>query len=329
MERWFLSFLLHVRLELAGHSWVGPAKCTVPSACFSCKASPPGTSLRHQVPSCPQSGRRHRLRGGFRKTCRSARLAYIAGNARLAQHSWTCQEGPFGELLRASGPMAKANPFRFSTKYQDDETDLLYYGYRYYTASSGRWLGRDPLGERNRDRNLYAFGGNEPISRTDSLGLLTIGAPSLCWECTCKGVKLGPVGTEIEVNQVGKDFRDLSIGPAVPRSFETEGRLAPHLCKCKYRDSGHSSRTVNGTKSELDWRTVDKPYIETDIPCTADIDYPGLGYQSFPPDTLLNIELTVDMTLTAICDGTDGSHAEATIPVQYSIKLPPFRTSGK
>ena len=37
--------------------------------------------------------------------------------------------------------MAKANPFRFSTKYQDDETDLLYYGYRYYDASKGRWLG--------------------------------------------------------------------------------------------------------------------------------------------------------------------------------------------
>jgi RHS repeat-associated protein len=28
--------------------------------------------------------------------------------------------------------MARANSFRFSTKYQDDETDLLYYGYRYY-----------------------------------------------------------------------------------------------------------------------------------------------------------------------------------------------------
>ena len=43
--------------------------------------------------------------------------------------------------------MAKANPFRFSTKYQDDETDLLYYGYRYYNASTGRWISRDPLEE--------------------------------------------------------------------------------------------------------------------------------------------------------------------------------------
>jgi len=51
--------------------------------------------------------------------------------------------GPFGEVIRATGPMAKANPFRFSTKFQDDETDLLYYGYQYYNPSTGRWINRN------------------------------------------------------------------------------------------------------------------------------------------------------------------------------------------
>jgi RHS repeat-associated protein len=55
--------------------------------------------------------------------------------------------GPFGEVIRATGPMAKVNPFRFSTKYQDDETGLLYYGYRFYNPSTGRWLSRDPIDE--------------------------------------------------------------------------------------------------------------------------------------------------------------------------------------
>jgi RHS repeat-associated protein len=55
--------------------------------------------------------------------------------------------GPFGEVNRATGLLAKANPFRFSTKYQDDETDLLYYGYRYLNTSTGRWLSRDPIEE--------------------------------------------------------------------------------------------------------------------------------------------------------------------------------------
>ena len=40
--------------------------------------------------------------------------------------------------------MAKANPFRFSTKYQDDETDLLYYGYRYYNASTREMAKQGP-----------------------------------------------------------------------------------------------------------------------------------------------------------------------------------------
>jgi len=56
--------------------------------------------------------------------------------------------GPFAENLRGTGPLAKANPFRFSTKFQDDETDLLYYGYRFYNQSLGRWPKRDPLEEK-------------------------------------------------------------------------------------------------------------------------------------------------------------------------------------
>ena len=51
--------------------------------------------------------------------------------------------GPFGESLRQEGPSAKVNPFRFSTKYTDDETGLNYYGRRYYDPRNGRFLGRD------------------------------------------------------------------------------------------------------------------------------------------------------------------------------------------
>ncbi|MBP7825196.1 MAG: RHS repeat-associated core domain-containing protein [Verrucomicrobia bacterium] len=89
--------------------------------------------------------------------------------------------GPFGELLRATGPMAKANPFRFSTKYTDNETDLIYYGYRYYDPSTGRWPNRDPIGEQgsddpledDRDLNLYGFVNNDPLNAIDRLGLLS------------------------------------------------------------------------------------------------------------------------------------------------------------
>jgi len=80
--------------------------------------------------------------------------------------------GPFGEVIRATGPMAKANPFRFSTKYQDDETDLLYYGYRYYNASTGRWLSRDPLEEADGPA-IYTYTQNDPVDFSDPFGLRT------------------------------------------------------------------------------------------------------------------------------------------------------------
>jgi RHS repeat-associated protein len=81
--------------------------------------------------------------------------------------------------------MAKANPIRFSTKYQDDESDLVCYPYRYYNASTAKWLSRDPIDEtafkfvskranviyRNEEKNPYCFVRNDPLSKYDSLGL--------------------------------------------------------------------------------------------------------------------------------------------------------------
>jgi RHS repeat-associated protein len=101
--------------------------------------------------------------------------------------------GPFGELIRATGPMAKVNPFRFSTKYDDDESDLVYYGYRYYNPSTGRWLSRDPIEEdgwsnlndsdglysvnpleTETGNNLYAYVEDSPENTIDLLGLYSI-----------------------------------------------------------------------------------------------------------------------------------------------------------
>ena len=105
-----------------------------------------------------------------------------AANGTLAAQYW---HGPFGELIGQTGPTCGANPFRFSTKCQDDETGLLYYGYRYYNSSTGRWLSRDPINERgfqvfaglprrfsrHEEENLYCFLRNRSINRIDKLGL--------------------------------------------------------------------------------------------------------------------------------------------------------------
>jgi len=79
--------------------------------------------------------------------------------------------GTFGHLLRVSGePVALDNPFRFSTKYQDDYSDFLYYGYRFYNVGVGNWLNRDPLQELGGP-HLYGFLRNHPVNSYDVLGL--------------------------------------------------------------------------------------------------------------------------------------------------------------
>jgi RHS repeat-associated protein len=92
--------------------------------------------------------------------------------------------GPFGEAPRAIEQTTKLS-LQFPIQDQDDETDQLYYGYRYYNPSTGRWLSRDPIEERgfesvqikrNRlvrfeDSNPYGFTRNDPLTKIDLLGL--------------------------------------------------------------------------------------------------------------------------------------------------------------
>jgi len=77
--------------------------------------------------------------------------------------------GPFGELLRATGPLARTFNFLFSTKYFDWETGLYYYGHRYYNPSTGRWPNRDPIAEAG-GFHLYAFCANNPVRYIDAYG---------------------------------------------------------------------------------------------------------------------------------------------------------------
>ncbi len=122
--------------------------------------------------------------------------------------------GPFGEVIRQTGPMAKVNPFRFSTKFDDDESDLLYYGYRYYQVSTGTWVNRDPINDigfllkskltdveynlasdkaliRRQIANLYRFTMNDAVQQIDVNGLY-----EMCC-CDAKGISDG----ELELNK--------------------------------------------------------------------------------------------------------------------------------
>jgi len=111
----------------------------------------------------------------------------VTGLVRASDGSLSAQYNynAFGETIVSTGTFATANPFRFSTKYTDEETGLLYYGFRYYNHSTGRWLNRDPINDRGsqitrsvlpegdlqEESNLFAFVRNDPLGRFDPWGL--------------------------------------------------------------------------------------------------------------------------------------------------------------
>jgi RHS repeat-associated protein len=78
----------------------------------------------------------------------------------------------FGNTVVSEG--ASPSAFGFSTKMQDSETGLYYYGYRFYDPVTGRWPSRDLIEEKG-GLNLYAFVENNGIKGFDYLGKIKTG----------------------------------------------------------------------------------------------------------------------------------------------------------
>jgi RHS repeat-associated protein len=188
---------------------------------------------------------------GLRKGCCHRFHAHVLAPQAPLRNGRTCFEGPFGEVIRATGPMAKANPFRFSTKYQDDETDLLYYGHRYYNASAGRWPSRDPA-EGATAGSLYGFVGNDPLDGFDVLGLDAYGE-AMGW-----------------LTDARRLFRNESVGRIV--SFESVlSKLAVALVSVK--------SVENAPRGEDSWYSSREKKIMISKPAAAPVirQFPDVG----------------------------------------------------
>jgi RHS repeat-associated protein len=128
--------------------------------------------------------------------------------------------GPFGEPIRVSGTMGTVKPIRFSTKYMDSESGLLYYGYRYYSPLTGRWLSRDPIGERG-GVNSYAFVGNSPVGEIDLVGWLAASVHSVEYRGHGSAQKNGTFWQYVEVDSAINGQVPLNVSDTKPAASVT------------------------------------------------------------------------------------------------------------
>jgi RHS repeat-associated protein len=96
--------------------------------------------------------------------------AYSSTDGTLVAHY---EYSPFGETIGRSGELANTFTFRFSTKYWEDDIELYYYGFRFYSPDIGRWLNRDPIQEKG-GVNLFSFVSNNSFTSVDYLGMWNI-----------------------------------------------------------------------------------------------------------------------------------------------------------
>jgi RHS repeat-associated protein len=90
---------------------------------------------------------------------------YLTATGAIAAHF---EYDPFGNTV-INTDATNQFTYKFSTKPQDVESGLCYYGYRYYDAVTARWISRDPIEEKG-GINVYSMVENNSICVIDVLG---------------------------------------------------------------------------------------------------------------------------------------------------------------
>ena len=129
--------------------------------------------------------------------------------------------------------------FGFQGQFRDSETGWYNYGYRFYVPELGRWINRDPIGERG-GVNLYEFVTNQPMKLIDAYGLEKKCHGVRKFEVTQKGWKMSKGGetgrhpVESELKQWTKTGEGSESYQEAPFDVDLEFEKPDCGC-CEYR----------------------------------------------------------------------------------------------
>lgn len=228
---------------------------------------------------------------------------------------------PFGNTLIQTDTATAGNPFRFSTKYTDAETGLLYYGLRYYSPNQGRWINRDPI-EENGGIAMYGFCGNQPGNRIDLLGLYD---PVHFYTAYYMAIKsgLGPdaavrVAYFAEIPDIRWQYNPMSLG-----------NIVLHFFVPSYRDYDRYLHSLNGMNAgELAaLRDCLKKKLR-DARASGDYDTMGILLHAYA-DTMSHVYEEEEMVSTNLPWSQESRYDQDMGPWQRDVPPPRFVPTGR
>jgi len=177
-------------------------------------------------------------------------LVPTANTSAAATTAFKLEYDPFGRelMIEATSPETQATlpPFRFSTKYTDSETDLVYYGHRYYSPELGRWISRDPIEEAG-GLNLYGMVGNDPVNSVDLLGLVDYESSDVAMFAAADGAGRSAIMAEYHkyraAKEAGKPYQPVEHGGRVCEEEDTCGNKIYWTTR-RVEDASSGSRQV-------------------------------------------------------------------------------------
>ena len=87
------------------------------------------------------------------------------GNIAAAQDYYS-----YGEILRSYNASSGFENYKFTSKERDAESNLDYFGARYYESLTGRWMQVDPMARKIPEISPYAYSFNNPLKYYDPDG---------------------------------------------------------------------------------------------------------------------------------------------------------------
>ena len=188
----------------------------------------------------------------------------------------------FGKLTNSTGSLV--NPFRYTARESDTETDLYYYRARYYDQVGGRFVSEDPI-RFNGGPNFYTYVNNSPLNfndpfgefptwwhreMTNQLALAVFGG-----KCASKAKAVADANANVDAfnHRIGWDLVGSTIGfsqfitnsgegwaqpgPHFPNAGTLEKARSLPLQTCSLKDLGESLHTMQDACAHSGWSSFD------------------------------------------------------------------------